>query len=1060
MVGLSIVSDIGYFTNVKNEHGIEYFSEKGQSIGYWSGALSDQLSLNGKVKEEDINKLTQDYERKGLNISYSAPKSVSLAYALLGDQRVFEAHREAVAVANKWLEQNLAETRQGAHGKERVPASAVAIANFDHFTSRSNDPQLHTHSVILNTVKRSTDGKLTALEPKKIFEYQKALDQVYKNELASKLQELGYKVEMVDKHGNFEIHGFDEKVLEAFSERRQQVLETAEKLKNELQTNNELKIKDVAALESREKKEFLSKDELNRLWDQKLQKLGLTKEDLQKNVAVAKVKIINNEQIKEYIKEATKIIHENESAFTKEQLTEIALRQSLSQSSSEKVLTVEQLDKAFKELKKEGFIKELRGGHFTTKEMQKIEKEIVNFVQKTNNTKEAFVKDKGEIERAISAFEKEKGFTMTGDQRNAVYFLCSSRDVVTGVQGDAGVGKSTSIEVFKNLLEEKSVVIRGLAPTGKASEVLSESGIKSQTIDSFLLRSKSMMVVDDIKKYTEKYNEINKKFENKSWQTFPGFGSKKETIESQIDNFLKKQDGKEITNRAYEIKKGDFFAKLLVEHKTLVSGVRQTHTWFKNEKTGEIKHTVYFIAGNNISIKEQTESFKNPSEVIERGKEVWVVDESSMIGSKNMKELLDMAKNAGARVILMGDTKQLKAVSAGKIFEDLKKNGMHTIEMTDKVRQKNKEYKDLVHELGEKKWDQVKVKLEQQGKVFEIQNKDERFNAVKNEYLKNDYKSTLIVTSTNATKNELNQAIRSELQQRGLIDKNQYAFTVRESKNLSAEEKKFAFSYSPGDVVMINKNDMKNMGISSRKNEFQVKSIDIKNNKILVSNGKNNFEVNTKNYGDKLSVYSEKTLQLAVGDKVMTLKNDKALKVNNGETWMVKNIDQRGNITLQNNEKEKTFNIHKDYNYIDHAYASTVHKSQGMTVNKVIFDCSMKTNFNEVYTSLTRGKQEYSIYTFDKKEFYDKMKDEQQKTSTLEQNKSSEKIKDAETVKSAKSADYSKAEVSKTEHSKASELARSEARGTEASKSIRADKSDAKEASVADEQTQSVSRGR
>lgn len=247
MVGLSIVSDMGYFTNVKNEHGIEYFSEKGQSIGYWSGALSEQLSLKGEVKEEDINKLTQGYERKGLNISYSAPKSVSLAYSLLGDERVLQAHKEAVIVANRWLEQNLAETRQGHGGKETVKASGVAIANFDHFTSRSNDPQLHTHSVILNTVKRSTDGKLTALEPKKIFQYQKALDQVYKNELASKLQELGYKIEMKDRNGNFEIHGFDGRVLEAFSERRQQVLETAEKLK--LQTDNELKIRDVAATE-------------------------------------------------------------------------------------------------------------------------------------------------------------------------------------------------------------------------------------------------------------------------------------------------------------------------------------------------------------------------------------------------------------------------------------------------------------------------------------------------------------------------------------------------------------------------------------------------------------------------------------------------------------------------------------------------------------------------------------------------------------------------------------------------------------------------------------------
>jgi len=75
-----------------------------------------------------------------------------------------------------------------------LPASAVAIANFDHFVSRSNDPQLHTHSVVLNAVERASDGKITALEPQKIFQYQKSLDQVYKNELVARLQDLGYQV--------------------------------------------------------------------------------------------------------------------------------------------------------------------------------------------------------------------------------------------------------------------------------------------------------------------------------------------------------------------------------------------------------------------------------------------------------------------------------------------------------------------------------------------------------------------------------------------------------------------------------------------------------------------------------------------------------------------------------------------------------------------------------------------------------------------------------------------------------------------------------------------------
>jgi ATP-dependent exoDNAse (exonuclease V) alpha subunit len=100
--------------------------------------------------------------------------------------------------------------------------------------------------------------------------------------------------------------------------------------------------------------------------------------------------------------------------------------------------------------------------------------------------------------------------------------------------------------------------------------------------------------------------------------------------------------------------------------------------------------------------------------------------------------------------------------------------------------------------------------------------------------------------------------------------------------------------------------------------------------------------------------------------------------------WWVEKISKDGTITIKNENKEKTFNI-KDYNYVDFGYAVTVHKSQGMTVSKVIFDASAtRTNYNEVYTAATRGKLEYSIYTDSKEIFYERMQHEQMKTSTIE----------------------------------------------------------------------------
>jgi len=1010
MVGLSVVKDSSYFTQIEHDskHGMEYFSEKDSIKGFWQGKLAEKEGLIGKeVNQKDIEKIKElsNSERVGLNVTYSASKSVSLAYSLLKDERIKEAHEKAVMKANEYLEQNIAYTRQGQGGKELVKASAVAIANFTHYTSREHDPQLHTHSVIMNSVERSTDGKITALEPKKIFENQKALDQIYKNELAKNLQELGYRIEMTDKNGNFEIVGFSQELLDKFSTRREQVIETAKQMKENgiLHTENEYKLRDVAAIESRQQKEFLTKEELEKIWNEKLQELGITREQIKESIEHATVKELSEkktmEAAKEYIRQAYNIIHENESAFTKEKLYEIALRQSLANAiKDEKVMTVSELEKAFNELVKEKKIIKLKDSElYTTKDMQKIEKEVIDFVKKTNGTEKELVSDKEKIDKAIQNYEKEKGFSMTQDQKNAVYHIATSKDKVIGIQGDAGVGKTTSLECIKPLLEQEGYRVRGLAPTGIASEQIQKANVASQTIDSFFNQAKNTQIVKDIDKYTEEYNELNQKFENKNWATFPSLsGSKHETIQSQINEFIRKnishEKGFEFTDRAYVIEKDGWKGQLIIEQGNFLGMQKEINTYLRDMQTGKITHTRFSVVAEKAKVKEFTKEYNSPDKVIAKGKEVWVVDEASMISSKEMNELLKLAKEADARVVVSGDIKQLRAVEQGKIFEDMQKNGMNTLNMTEKVRQKEEQYKELTKAFSEKDFTKTIENLEKSGKVHEIQNKNERIEAIKQEYLKGDYKKTHIVTATNKTKNELNQAIREELKKQGKIDKQGYVYTVKESKNLSPEEKKYAFSYQKGDIVHISRQDMKEMGISSKTNDFKVKEVNTKENSITVTNGKKEYNINLQKHGEKLSVYSQKQIEISKGDKVMTLKNDKKLGINNGEQWIVKNIDAKGNITLKNDNKEKTFNIKDKYNYIDHSYASTIYKSQGMTVNKIIYDCSRKTNYNEMYTSLTRGKQEYSIYTNDKQEMYQSMQKMQDKTSTIEQSQLKESV--------------------------------------------------------------------
>jgi len=153
----------------------------------------------------------------------SAPKSVSLTALVGGDGRVREAHRESVRVALGELEWYT----QARLGNVNAPelSGKFAAATFEHDTARPVDgyaaPQLHTHAVIFNITERE-NGQTRALDARSLFSSQQFATSVYRTELASRLQDLGYEIER-GKHGQPEIKGYSQEYLEASSPRRGQI---------------------------------------------------------------------------------------------------------------------------------------------------------------------------------------------------------------------------------------------------------------------------------------------------------------------------------------------------------------------------------------------------------------------------------------------------------------------------------------------------------------------------------------------------------------------------------------------------------------------------------------------------------------------------------------------------------------------------------------------------------------------------------------------------------------------------------------------------------------------
>ncbi|WP_227499945.1 MobF family relaxase [Synechococcus sp. PCC 7335] len=266
-------------------------TEKEQLQTRWAGRGAAALRLSGEVDKSVFKQLLQSEEpngqslharkidltkhRAGTDYTFSAPKSVSIAGLIQQDWRVIAAHDRAVETALAVLEECYAQTRVRTRtSRERVCTGNVAAAVFRHETSRAQEPQLHSHCVVINTTQMA-DGSWRSLSNEEIVANQKLLGEIYQNELAYQLRQYGYEIE-VRENGQFDLRGYEPKLLEVFSTRRQQILELIETWSVERETA--FKGSDVSAarreaanLRSRTSKRIVPRDVLLQAWQQEVQ---------------------------------------------------------------------------------------------------------------------------------------------------------------------------------------------------------------------------------------------------------------------------------------------------------------------------------------------------------------------------------------------------------------------------------------------------------------------------------------------------------------------------------------------------------------------------------------------------------------------------------------------------------------------------------------------------------------------------------------------------------------------------------------------------------------------
>jgi conjugative relaxase-like TrwC/TraI family protein len=335
---------------------------------------------------------------------------------------------------------------------------------------------------------------------------------------------------------------------------------------------------------------------------------------------------------------------------------------------------------------------------------------------------------------------------------------------------------------------------------------------------------------------------------------------------------------------------------------------------------------------------------------------VILVDEASQLGTRDMLRVFDAAEAVGARVILVGDRRQHRSVTAGEPLKLLEEAaGLKVAEVTEILRQQG-DYKKVAEALSEGKTEEAFAELDKLGWIKQVADSD-RYKQLAAAYLlaasekKADGrpKSALVVSPTHAEAERITDAIRIGLKTKGKLG-DQRIVKGWVPIHLTDTQKADPTEYEPGDLLQFHQN------APAYK----------KGSRLIMGEG---VEVPT-DLAKRFEVYRPTQFALAVGDRVRITaggKTNDGHRLSNGSLLTVQGFNKRGDIIVDHG-----WIVDRDFGHLTHGYVVTSHASQGVTVDKVFVGVSSQsfpaTYERTGYVAVTRGKEQAQIFTDDRKE--------------------------------------------------------------------------------------------
>ncbi len=718
-----------YYGDVRSTWGGQaadiFRGENGQIVGQGEAVRSADMTkaLDGYIRDGNGEDRRLGVERGGVwqhrcgrDLTFGAPKSLSIQSEVFGDKSVREIHERGVDAAMAYLERDAAVAH--IRGQD-VQTGNLLYTKHEHSNARPVggivDPQMHTHVAVANATFDAGSSRWYSLRDKEILDHRATADTVYKASMAADLVAAGHRLEF-DGKGGWELAGYTAAQIDEFSSRQAQMNEflAARGIDPATATDSQ---KNQAWEATRAAKDSPDSAAAQReQWQARANAVGaaMAKPDpaLVREPTAADARAI--------LTSALSHLTEREAAFSSRDLVKSTM--TFAEGRARPAQIFEQIDKAISA----GEVIVREDGKLTTREMVQAEQHMAQRLEAGQGQHIAIMSER-EFTQALTDFEAKKGFSLSIEQRDAAKMILTGDDRFQGVQGLAGTGKTTMLELVREAAESKGWKVDGFSNGGEqASKMQAESGIATTTTASHLISGEKALAdarlataalrtyESSIDKWHPTWNElkqaagrddglVSREFdrsgrvyytEKLSGNTYtPDLYQRVSTVDSANLNHagltsttyhvaengeVFKQGGTLVSEAAGAIHKSIDAA--LAENRGLSGDVMRT-------VAGDVLHgSERWIPASLVEsaivyarAEAQTEALRGQAVAAlsaqanaasgEPQKTLAIMDEASQSGQREFNRVIDASERSGAKAVFLGDHLQHQSVEAGRAFE-------------------------------------------------------------------------------------------------------------------------------------------------------------------------------------------------------------------------------------------------------------------------------------------------------------------------------------------------------------------------------------------------------